>query len=289
MTTLENEYLKVSIRSKGAELTSLYDKIANVEHLWQADPKVWAWHAPNLFPVIGECIDKQLRIEGKGFKMERHGFARQASFKLVNQTQTQATYSLESDNATLQIYPYHFEFVVSYQLINNRLTVTYRVVNNGNESMYFSVGGHPAFNLPFHAGESYQDYYLEFESDDKLDRHLLTEAGLFNGATEPVLLESGKLPLSKMLFEKDALVFKNLHSRKVSLKSSQHKSAVTIEYGPFNYLGIWAKPGADFLCIEPWLGCADTEGRRVDISHKEGIQRLEVGKTFDAAFSIEIN
>jgi galactose mutarotase-like enzyme len=289
MTTLENEYLKVSIRSKGAELTSLYDKIANVEHLWQADPKVWAWHAPNLFPVIGECIDKQLRIEGKGFKMERHGFARQASFKLVNQTQTQATYSLESDNATLQIYPYHFEFVVSYQLINNHLTVTYRVVNKDTKNMYFSVGGHPAFNLPFHSGESYNDYYLEFESDDKLERHLLTEAGLFNGSTEPVLLESRKLPLSKKLFEKDALVFKNLHSRKVALKSSQHKSSLTVEYESFNYLGIWAKPGADFLCIEPWLGCADTEGRRVDISQKEGIQHLEVGRTFDAAFSIEIN
>jgi galactose mutarotase-like enzyme len=118
---------------------------------------------------------------------------------------------------------------------------------------------------------------------------MISEAGLFNGQMEPVVLDEQKLNLTKKLFEKDALVFKDLTSRQVSLKSRKHPHSVTVEFAAFNYLGIWAKPGVDFVCIEPWLGCADTEGVEVDIQDKEAIQSLDAGKTFEAAFSIAIS
>jgi galactose mutarotase-like enzyme len=286
MATLENEYVKVSVQNKGAEITSLYSKVNRIEHLWQADAGVWAWHAPNLFPVIGESVNKQLLIDGQTYPIERHGFARHTNFALETSTVSQALFSMEADPKTIAYYPFRFKFLVEYQLAENKLAITYRIKNLDEKVLYFSVGGHPAFNVPFLSGENYHDYYLQFESDDKLDRYLLADNGLFNGQTEAVVLDEKKLYLTKPLFEKDALVFKKINSRKVTLKSRNHPHSVSVEFPAFDYLGIWAKPGADFVCIEPWLGCADTEGKPVDIQSKEAIQNLVPGATFEASFSI---
>jgi galactose mutarotase-like enzyme len=289
MTTIENEFLKVSVREKGAELTSIYNKVAQIEHLWQADPLVWPWHAPNLFPVIGESVDKQILVDGTPYKMERHGFARQSAFALMGSSNSDMTYSLTASKETLQVFPYKFELKIHYQLKGKQLILTYSVVNQDEKPIYFSIGGHPAFNVPFQSGEQYPDYFLEFSEDTALQRHLLSDNGLFTGETEPVPMEGHKLHLSKDLFSKDALVFKNLKSRKVSLQSKSQQHRLTVTFPDFNYLGIWAKPGADFVCIEPWIGCADTEGRKINISQKEDIQHLEPGNTFAASFSIEVS
>ena len=288
MITLENDYLKVSISKKGAELHSLYDKVANTEQLWQADPSVWAWHAPNLFPVVGGCIDNTLFIDGKTFTMDRHGFARQSTFTLLASDSTNALFDLSYTSDTLLHYPFKFQFQLSYKLNEKKLFITYRVINQDEQVILFSVGGHPAFKVPFYEGEKYTDYYLSFPEDTQLTRHLLGDSGLFNGKTEVVPLIEQKLFLTKDLFSKDALVFKDLHSRNVQLKSTLHTKSLSLAFPDFEYLGIWAKPGADFVCIEPWLGCADTEGRRVDISKKEAIQKLNAGNTFEATYTIEL-
>jgi galactose mutarotase-like enzyme len=289
MITLENDYLKISISEKGAELHSLYNKADNIEQLWQADPSVWAWHAPNLFPVVGGCIDNTLFIDGKTFTMDRHGFARQSTFTLLASNNKYALFSLDYTSDTLIHYPFKFQFQLAYHLNEKKLSVTYRVINQDEKIIYFSVGGHPAFKVPFYEGEKYTDYYLSFPEDLQLTRHLLADSGLFNGNTALVPLTEQQLFLTKDLFSKDALVFKDLRSRKVQLKSITHAKSLSLTFPDFEYLGIWAKPGADFVCIEPWLGCADTEGRRVDISEKEAIQKLETGQTFEATFTIELN
>jgi galactose mutarotase-like enzyme len=288
MITLENEFLKVSVRAKGAELTSVYNKPDNIEHLWQADPAVWAWHAPNLFPVVGACIDNKLFVEGAPYTMERHGFARQSAFSLQDSSASHALFSLTYTREILVQYPYKFEFQILYKLAGKAVSVSYRVINKDEKTMFFSLGGHPAFNVPFTAKENYADYFLEFPDDTQLTRHLLSDAGLFNGNTEPMLLDKQNLHLTKDLFAKDALVFKDLRSKEVSLRSTKHKHAIRLAFPEFSYLGIWAKPGADFVCIEPWLGCADTEGKRVDISEKEAIEQLPAGKTFEATYTIAI-
>jgi galactose mutarotase-like enzyme len=289
MTTIENEILKISVREKGAELTSVYNKLTHIEHLWQASPQVWPWHAPNLFPVIGESVDKQILLDGQYYPMQRHGFARNSGFALMDTSDSDVLFSLTASKDTLQVYPYLFELKIHYQIQGNRLRVTYSVLNEDKKRMYFAIGGHPAFNVPFGRGEQYADYYLEFSQDDTLHRHLLSDNGLFTGQTEPVPLDGRKLHLSKELFSKDALVFKNLKSRKVSLQSNSHSHKLTLDYTDFNYLGIWAKPGADFVCIEPWLGCADTEGRKAEMSHKEDIKSVEPGNTFMVYFTIEVS
>jgi galactose mutarotase-like enzyme len=288
MAKLENDFLKVEINTKGAQLSSIYNKAAQVEHLWQADAKIWGWHAPNLFPVVGGLINDELLVDGKTYAMARHGFARQSEFILLESDEVHATYSLPNSEKTLQIYPYKFDFQVLYTLIDNALRVTYKLINHDKKNIFFSVGAHPAFNLPFNSGEKYEDYYLEFETDEELEAHTLSTEGFFNGEVHPISSPGNKLYLTRDMFDNDALVFKNLKSREVTIKSNKHNLSVSIEFPHFNYLGVWAKGGSDFVCIEPWLGCADTVGKHVDISEKEDIQKLKPGHVFEAAFFISI-
>ena len=288
MTTLENDLLKVTIDNQGAQLTAIYNKITGVEQLWNADANVWPWHAPNLFPIVGGLIDNELWIDGQPHQMNRHGFARQSEFVLLKNDDLQAVFSLPGSEKIRLTYPYKFDFEVMYMLIDNALRVTYKVINLDKKSIYFSVGAHPAFNVPFHSNEQYEDYYLEFETEEKLTTHLLSADGFFSGATAEVPLDGNKLWLTKELFNNDALVFKNLQSRQITIKSKNHNETLSVEFPHFNYLGLWAKPGAPFVCIEPWLGCADTVGEPKDISKKENIQKLSVGHVFEAAFFISI-
>lgn len=288
MTVLENDLLKVTIDNQGAQLTSIYNKTTGIEQLWQADANIWPWHAPNLFPIVGGLIDNELWIEGHPRQMNRHGFARQSEFILLKNDDQQAVFSLPGSEKIHLTYPYKFDFEVMYMLIDNALRITYKVINLDKKTIYFSVGGHPAFNVPFKNNENYEDYYLEFETEEKLTSHLLSADGFFTGATANVPLDGNKLWLTKELFKNDALVFKNLQSRQVTIKSKNHNETLSVEFPHFNYLGLWAKEGAPFVCIEPWLGCADTVGAPKDISKKENIQKLSVGHVFEAAFFISI-
>ena len=288
MAIIENDFLRVTINNKGAQLTSIIDKATNLEHLWQADPAIWPWHAPNLFPVVGGQINDELLVDGNTYSMPRHGFARNSEFVLLESDEDHVLFSLPNCEKTLQVYPYKFDFQVLYTLIDNALRVTYKLINHDRKTIYFSVGAHPAFKVPFNAGDSYEDYYIEFELDEKLETHLLSAEGFFTGETRPIELRGKKLCLTRDLFANDALVFKNIKSREVCIKSDKHEQSVSVEFPHFNYLGIWAKGGGDFVCIEPWLGCADTAGKHVDISQKEDIQKLEMGHVFEAAFFISV-
>lgn len=289
MVTLENEFLKVSVNSEGAELVSVFNKMSKIEHLWQADPKVWGWHAPNLFPVVGKCINDRLLIDGKIFPMEKHGFARTSHFKWVESTDIHAKFILNYNQATLAVYPYKFEFQVLYDLFGDYVQVSYKVINKDENSIYFSLGAHPAFNIPFHSNEAYEDYFIELEKEERLEKHLLSTEGYFTGAFEPVPMDGNKINLHKEIFNQDALVFKKLISRKVCIKSKNHNEYISISFPHMDYLGIWAKPAAPFVCIEPWLGCADTQGKAVDIKYKEAIQELEHGHVFETDFTIGIH
>ena len=289
MITLENEYLKISISNRGAEMTSLFSKETNTEHLWQANPAIWEWHAPNLFPVVGGCINNQIIVDGTAYPMQRHGFARHSEFILIESDESNAKFSLSQDEKTMALFPYKFSFQVLYSLRGREVRVTFKVINYDDKSIYFGVGGHPAFNVPFFANEAQEDYFLEFEYDEPLNKHLLSANGFYSGDTEIVERKGNTLSITNELFAKDALVFKDLQSRRVSLKSRNHAHSLSIEYPHFNYLGIWSKDGAPFVCLEPWIGCADTEGKIKDFSEKESIHTLEKGHVFEADFTIAIN
>jgi galactose mutarotase-like enzyme len=288
MHQIENEFLRVKAREFGAELTSVWDKKTNTEHLWQADPKFWGWHAPVLFPVVGRSLHDEILIDGIAYQMEKHGFARKSNFRLLELGDSKMTFSLTDSEETRKLYPYKFEFLISYHLKENQLSCSYEVINQDNKPVYFQLGGHPAFAVPFNNGEALEDYYLEFEHKETSARHLINTDGYFDGRTEPVLNNSATIQLRKDLFKDDALIFKDLKSRVVSIKSKKHSKSLSVRFDGFKYLGLWAKENAPYVCIEPWLGCADTVGRPMDFSDREGIIALLPEEEFQRSFVINI-
>jgi galactose mutarotase-like enzyme len=288
MHQLENNFLRVIAREHGAELTSLVDKKNNIEHLWQADPHVWGWHAPVLFPVVGRNLNDEIDIDGQKYRLEKHGFARKANFRLMDLTETSIVFSLKNNEQLQKIYPYKFEFLVRYKLEENAVVVSYEVVNKDNKDIYFQIGGHPAFTVPFAEEGNYEDYYLEFEEKEKVARYYIDKSGYFDGRKDIAIANSNILDLKAGMFKDDAFIFKNLKSRRVTLKSKTGEHYVTVDFKEFKYLGIWAKVGAPFVCIEPWLGCADTVDKPTEFKDKEGVIKLEKDGTFRVSFRIEV-
>lgn len=287
MHQIENEFLRVRVREYGAELVSLYDKRTGIEHMWQADEKVWGWHAPVLFPVVGRCLNDEILISGTAFSMEKHGFARKSFFKVLERGDTRMVFSLAATDETRQVYPFEFEFLIGYHLKGNTLLCSYEVINSGKVPLPFSLGGHPAFAVPFSEGEKYEDYHLEFELEETSARHFINTDGFFDGNTLPVLSNSRTLPLSSDMFNRDAYIFKDLQSRAVSIRSHLHSRSLTVRYPGFSYLGLWAKENAPYVCIEPWLGCADTAGVKTEFVNKEGVLTLLPGAGFNRSIIIE--
>jgi galactose mutarotase-like enzyme len=289
MLIIDNDYLKIQIQEFGAELTSIFNKKDNIEHLWQADPMYWGWHAPVLFPVVGRCLNDTISIDGLNYLMEKHGFARKSTFIVVKKNEHQITLQLSSNENTLKLYPYKFQFDITYTLQDHELKISYSVKNIDDKDIFYSIGGHPAINAPFYTHEKYNDYYLEFPLDTSLKREFISIDGFFVGQHEEVLNGQHNLFLSDNLFENDALIFKKINSKKIYLKSINHKKYLSFSFDDFDYLGIWAKVGAPYVCIEPWLGCADTVDNKVDFKSKEGIQKVKEGESKKVSYSIAIH
>jgi galactose mutarotase-like enzyme len=288
MFSIENDHLSVSIGATGAELKSLYNKSAGLEYMWDADPAFWAKTSPVLFPIVGCLKNDQYYFADKSYKLSRHGFAREMDFAVTDQTNSFITFTLTSSDATLKKFPFSFRFDIVYRITNDQLQVTYRVTNTGDESMYFSVGGHPAFKVPLIPGSDYTDYYLEFNNPENAGRWPISKEGLIETAPVPLLNNTRLLPLTKELFLNDAIVFKELDSTSVSLLSNRSPHGLQFDFNGFPYLGIWAAKNADFVCIEPWCGIADPVTSNQQLTGKEGINILSAGDVFERSWGVKV-
>ena len=170
MQVIENDFLKVTIKTKGAELSGLQHKQTGIEYMWQADPAFWGKHSPVLFPVVGALKNNGFLFQGKEYPLGRHGFARDMDFSVAEANGNSVTFRLEASDATLSIFPFAFRFDITYLLNADMLTVTYDVINTGGKELFFSVGGHPAFRVPLEAGLAYENYYLEFDEEENVGR-----------------------------------------------------------------------------------------------------------------------
>lgn len=286
MYNIENNTLKITIAAKGAELKSVVHKQHQLEYMWQADPAFWAKTSPVLFPIVGELKNKQFRYRCQLYRLPRHGFAREKEFAVSNHQTDTIRFTLDSNDETFSVYPFRFSFSLVYTLHEDSLTVTYLVENRGEEDMLFSVGGHPAFRVPLVAGTAYNDYSLQFEKRETSGRWPISKDGMIEAAPQPMLQNSLVLPLTKDLFAKDAIVLKNLQSETVRLQSDKTPHGLHFSIAGFPYLGLWAAPGADFICIEPWCGIADSVKADGELEHKEGINRLAPGERFSRAWKV---
>ncbi len=291
MHILQNNKLKIAVKNIGAELCEISSIKNKTPFMWDANPNVWNSYAPNLFPIIGALKNDTYLFENKKYNLPKHGFVRHSkNIKLQKQTENSLTFVLFYDEESLKSYPFKFEFYITYLLVDNNVQVIHSVKNCDDRTMHFSVGGHPAFKCPVFENENYSDYSLEFEHVENAKTHLINmNNGLISSKTEPILENSDNIKLTHDLFKRDALVFKDLKSKKVTLKSKLNGNILSVSYHDFPYLGIWAKPEGDYVCIEPWLGIADSENTNQDFKTKEGILHLQAGKTFEASYTIEIN
>lgn len=288
MYTIENSEVKASIDPKGAELQSLYQKEHQLEYMWGGDPAFWGKHSPLLFPIVGTLKDNTYQYDGKSYMLSRHGFARDREFVAETQSDDAISFLLRSDERTLAVFPFTFELRVIYRLRAGGISTTYQVKNSGKGPMYFSVGGHPAFRVPLVPGTGYTDYYLEFDGVETAPRWPISKDGLIGRDPSPLLQDTAVLPLRKELFAKDALVIKSLVSTGVTLRSGLSERGLRMDFPGFPFLGIWAAANADFVCIEPWCGIADSVDSNQQWIEKEGINKLEEGGVFERTWTLRL-
>ncbi len=285
-STIQNEFLKVTVKAAGAELTSIFHKQKQKELLWNANPEFWSRHAPVLFPIVGKLKNNSFTVSGNSYSLPQHGFARDTDFELLQQSENAVVFTLKSTAETLKKYPFDFELQLKYSLDGLKLNTQYTVINTGENKLPFSIGAHPAFVCPMNENETLADYYLEFEKQETLDRHLLSD-GLFNGETERVMTATNFLALNEELFLKDAIVFKNMQSTYMILKSKKSDYTLRFSFEGFPYFGIWSKENSGFLCLEPWCGISDRFDFDGEIYQKEAIETLSPTQIFERVFSVE--
>lgn len=288
---IENDFLTVSSSNTGGELYNITSKTSNTEFLWNGNPEFWRFHAPILFPIVGKVKNGQYRVNGTTYELPQHGLARVRDFNVVSLENNKIVYELKYSEDTLKVYPFKFSLYISYELIENTLKTSYKVVNLDDTDIYFSIGAHPGFMCPLNADESLEDYYFEFNKKENADLITLDlNAGLISHNTIPYLKDENIIPLNKDLFKDDALIFKNLDSNLISIKSKNHNKGVSMDFTGFPYLALWAMPGGcPFVCIEPWFGHADFADFDGEFKDKAGIQQLEIGQEFNCSYSIIIN
>ncbi|MFC6295946.1 aldose 1-epimerase family protein [Lactiplantibacillus daoliensis] len=286
---LKNELLTVKINEAGAELSSV-KSADGIEYMWQADPKFWGRHAPVLFPIVGRLKDDQYTVAGQAYHLGQHGFARDHVFRLVSQTATTATLELADSSETRAIYPFAFRLRLIYTLVGQELTVGYEVHNPANHDLLFSIGGHPAFNVPLVTSTGTLDDYRLTVTPGHKYQHIPLQAPYNDAANATDLDLSNPLSLTRDFFKDDAVIL-GLANQTTTLTLSsdldQHGVAMTIEDAP--YVGMWSPYPADapFVCLEPWWGIADNVDHDGQLSHKMGINHLAANQTFNQHYAIK--
>lgn len=286
---LENEFLCVEIKEMGAELTRIYDKSGETEVLWDGNPVFWKGQSPILFPNVGKAYEDIVRIGGIQYPVIKHGFARDSEFTCINSEDHMASFLLCSDKETRKVYPFDFELCITYRLKRKTLWVEWEVKNLSQETMFFTIGGHPAFRF-VQRQEGKTDYCLKFPGKKTLQfvRINLQSSTVDVSRKYELQLKNELYPLTEELFSKDALIFDNGQFDEVWLCHKDGSPYVGLKCEGFSNFGIWAPEGAPFICLEPWAGRCDDHGFEGEISEKPDINRLEGHETFRKGYQIVV-
>ena len=264
---ITNGVITALISTKGAELKSVVKD--GKEYLWDGNPDIWSGQAPLLFPICGGLKDDKYRFEGKEYTLKKHGFARLSEFEIERKEEASITFILRSKEEIKKQYPFDFELRVTYTLLDNKIDVAYSVKNVGSGDMYFSIGAHEGYAC----SGGIEEYSLVFDKEENFTCNIL-DGNLLEYNTYSVG-EGRELPLKYDFFAIDALTFLNLKSRGVDLVHKPTGKSLRVEFDGFDYLFVWTKPNANYICIEPWCGIPDFVDSDFDITKKRGIVKLE--------------
>lgn len=295
MYIIENNFLKVSVCEKGAELYSIYDKEMEKETLWYGDKAFWERRSPLLFPNVGRNYENYCIYKGQRFDTELHGFARGSLFQCIEEKEYLLRFQLSDTAATRSYFPFAFQLTVIYKLDDRNLEVIWEVENKNQETMYFTIGGHPGFNVPILENTKQTDYKLLFKHPN-LEYILVHEGGSGTAdPTKPYQLSLDPIgdyygcSITEHMFDNDALIFDNSQVQWVGIAYPDGAPYITMECPDFTNLGIWSLPGAPYVCLEPWMGRCDNYGFHDEISEKPDIVSLDANDTFKASYKIGIH
>ena len=278
--------LTAEIDPRGAQLSVLRTRDA-AELLWNGDASIWSGRAPLLFPIVGVLAGGSYRLGETRYPLSRHGFARDKTFSLQSAGASAATFMLRADDATLALYPFQFELQVRYALQGATLAVGTEIRNRGGTDMPASFGYHPGFRWPLPFGEPRASHAIQFETDEPEAVRRIDASGLLTPVRHPTPVVNRQLTLSDALFQEDVLIFDRFKSRSVVYGSSAGPK-IRVAFPDAAYLGLWTKPGAPFICIEPWHGITDSQGYAGDFMEKPGIFVLKAGAALTATMNITL-
>ena len=278
--------LSAEINPLGAQLSVLRDREAR-DLLWNGDAAVWASRAPILFPIVGSLAGGRYRLGNRTFALSRHGFARGKAFEVVATTGSSATFRLRADESTLAVYPFPFELEVSYVLASSTLSVTALVRNTGSEPMPASLGFHPGLRWPLPYGATRGAHFIEFEADEPAPVRRINSDGLLVPEGFPTPVVNRRLMLSEDLFRDDVLIIDQLNSRSLRYGPAGGP-VIEVRFPDARYLGLWTKPGAPFICIEPWQGITDPAGFSDDFTRKPGVFSVVPGASHSLNMGITL-
>lgn len=284
---IRNESLTLEIDAHGAEMKSLIDNCSGQEYLWCGDAAYWGRTSPVLFPLVGNYREKQSCFDGKWYSLSQHGFARDMDFELVSEKGDEIWFALEDSPETLEKYPFGFRLELGYRLQGRAVEVLWKVTNKNDREMYFSIGGHPAFNCPLRAGEKQTDYRIGFDTCEPLTASVLDENGTVSERTKVLELTGGMLQITDSLFDEDALIVEHDQAHKVALYTPEGEKYLEVKFeAPL--FGIWSPAGkhAPFVCIEPWYGRSDRADFGQKLEEREWGNVLKAGEVFTAAYQI---
>lgn len=283
--TIENELLKLTVTTKGAQVKSVIRKCDNVEHMWNADPSVWGYHAPVLFPHAGALKDGKLEAKGKVYESKQHGFTRLLEHKFVSQTSDTITLELTDSEETRKSWPYSFRLLSTFRLEGDTLHHTLTVENRDDEKMPFGIGFHPAYAMPFDDKHTTEDYELRF-SQVESPMVLQSPKGLLTGECGYVWNNIRSIPVTEHLFDNDSYCMTGLKSGTLGLYEKDTGRAVVCNIKDFPYVLIWSKPGKPhFLCIEPWNSLPSPENGGIKWEEKPAAAVLEPGENWSTTLS----
>jgi galactose mutarotase-like enzyme len=283
---LRSTELSAEINPFGAQLSVLRDR-GGRDLLWNGDPAFWTGRAPILFPIVGSLRGGSYRLGSKAYPLPRHGFARGKSFEVIDATATQATFRLKSDESTLQVYPFRFQLDVNFALQDATLSVISTVRNTGDADMPASIGYHPGFRWPLPYGQPRASHFIEFSNHEGPSIRRLDSDGLLTAERHPTPVSHRRLALEDALFRDDVVIFDEIRSRSVAYGADKGP-LIRVSYPDATFLGVWTKPGADLICIEPWQGIADEAGFSGDFGSKLGVFTLVAGAAQSITMEISL-
>jgi len=283
LLSIKGSNLQATISDLGAELVRLQDGEGR-DLLWNGDPAFWTGHAPLLFPIVGNANKDQVKVSGRSYPISRHGFARTSSFERTAESASHGTWRLASSDATRVHYPYEFVLDVTHRIEGSTLSIRAEVTNAGAGPMPVSFGFHPAFRWPLPYGQPRAAHAIAFEQPEPSSVRRL-DNGLLSAARHTTPVQGNRLELDDGLFTDDALIFDQIASRRVTYGAGT-APRIEVDFPGMPYLGVWSKPGAGFICIEPWQGFADPVGFDGELQKKPGTLLVAPGST--AVFAIGI-